>query len=95
MYGIKSQSSGKPIKKPWRIATDCRELHNAFHTKYCCGHKDHAPCAGKDTKMTENYSKPMVDLIHKAWKTCAHGITWNKKELANWGISSWDQWHNL
>ena len=71
-FGIRSISSGLPILKPWRIATNNYELYQGFKGMKCSGCSKHAPCAGKDTKLTENYSKSMVDLIHACWKKSAH-----------------------
>ena len=68
MFGLKSVYNGKLIMKPWRIATNSPELLKGFQGHLCCGHDEHAPCAGKDTKLTENYTDSMVDLIHKCWK---------------------------
>ena len=68
MFGMTSHKNKTPIMKPWRIATNSPELHSAFNGRFCCGHKEHAPCAGKDTKLTENYTDAMVTQIHSSWK---------------------------
>ena len=65
---------GKPVYKPWTVATNCSELFEALNCQKCPGPKahNHEPCAGKNTKMSENYTDPMVRIIHKAWtKHCS------------------------
>ena len=74
MYGIKSilpKTSGTPIRKPWRIATNCPIIGKAFSVK-CDGSHSHTPCEGGDTKQTENYSRRFADRFHRAFKeSCA------------------------
>ncbi len=70
MYGIKSilpGTLGAPIRKPWRIATNCPIIGNAFSVK-CDGSHSHTPCEGGDTKQTENYSRRLADRFHRAFK---------------------------
>ena len=70
MYGIKSilpKTLGTPIKKPWRIATNCPIIGKAFSVK-CDGSHSHTPCEGGDTKQTEHYSRRFADRFHKAFK---------------------------
>jgi hypothetical protein len=67
------QWKGQPIHKAWRLATDEIEISNAFDNLKCAGHplkngKMHAPCRGKDASNTENYTKDIVDRIHRAWE---------------------------
>ena len=65
---------GKPVYKPWTVATNCSELFEALNCQKCPGPKahKHEPCAGKNTKMSENYTETMVRIIHKAWtKHCS------------------------
>ena len=57
---------GKPIKKPWYIATNSNTVNSAIH-RVCPKDHEHAPCAGKDTQASENYTADMVDCIHKAF----------------------------
>ena len=69
--GLVSKKKGEPIKKPWTIATDNFDIWMDFQTKICPGpdvHPVHAHCSGQDTKLTENYTDEMVDVIHRAWK---------------------------
>jgi hypothetical protein len=57
----------KRIKKPWRISTTSRFMFHACADKWCDHSHDHVPCAGRDTKLTEEYSYDMVKAIHVAW----------------------------
>ena len=70
MLGIKSASSGLPIKKPWTIATSSKSLYDEFNNVLCMNHSSHAPCEGKDTKLTENYSVMFANRVHSAH--CKH-----------------------
>ena len=70
MYGLTSSMPsqlGKPIRKPWTIATSMREL-NLLCRK--CEHErsEHAPCAGSETKGTEGYTDELVVNLHAAVK---------------------------
>ena len=67
-----TDDEGVPILKPWTIATDGPYVQATFQDKSCPGkveHPVHTPVAGKNTKMTEIYTDPMVRLIHKGWKS--------------------------
>ena len=70
MYGVTSilpKILGTPIKKPWRIATNCPIIGNAFSVK-CDGSHSHTLCEGGDTKQTENYTRRLADRFHRAFK---------------------------
>ena len=54
MVGLTS-AKGVPIKKPWRIATNCNEIIEALSNLKCNGSHKHCPCAGSETKKTEGY----------------------------------------
>ena len=75
MYDLTSSSgslSGMPIRKPWRLDTDCAELLARLNRR-CDGTHQHAPCAGNDTKLTEGYTDPIVREVHLAWQQhCAN-----------------------
>ena len=61
-----------PILKPWTIATDGPYVQAKFQDKSCPGkveHPIHIPVAGEYTKMAEEYTDPMVRLMHKGWKS--------------------------
>ena len=70
-FGVCSQcgaNRGMPIKKPWRIDTNCPELYRAFQGKMCPGvhkHPQHAPCQGGDTVKTGHYTPSMARNIHR------------------------------
>ena len=66
-FGMKTDE-GKPINKPWYVATTDDTMRDELDRWRCPGHGAHAPCAGKYTKMTEDYTDLMVQTIHKAWK---------------------------
>eukprot|EP00972_Heterocapsa_arctica_P045438 6707624-Heterocapsa_arctica.AAC.1 len=37
-------------------------------------HPNHCPCAGKYTRMTEEYTWPMTDLVHSAWRESTYAV---------------------
>ena len=51
-FGLKSDN-GKPIKEPWRIATNMPTLFVAVNARVCDGLHEHDPCAGSNTRKTE------------------------------------------
>jgi len=66
--GVVSRVSGLPIRKPWRIACSDSRMAEALDRVRCPGkeaHPVHAPCAGSDTKTTENYTPYMAELVHQ------------------------------
>ena len=67
MLGVVSQKTQTPIKKPWTIATNCEEIIQEFSKFKCDKTHKHAPCAGQDTKQTENYSKPFAAAFHRGF----------------------------
>jgi hypothetical protein len=78
VLGIKSRS-GKPILKPWKVASTLDELVQGFG-KYRCDQKhDHAQCRGADAKLSEAYSPELLKLcIRHSGNTC-------RKLLVRWG----------
>jgi len=71
MLGLTSVVDGKPIKKPWTIATSSKEIIKQFEGLLCQGHKDHRPCEGVDTKLTEDYTPEFTNRLHIGWcKEC-------------------------
>ena len=56
-----------PIKKPLRIETTCSELAGALKEFQCKCETAHAPCEGRTTKLTEEYTYQMTDAIHRAF----------------------------
>jgi hypothetical protein len=72
MLGLTSIVDGKPIKKPWKIYTNSEEIIKQFQGLRCNGHPEHRPCAGVDTKITENYTPEFIDRLHAGWgKQCS------------------------
>ena len=66
MYGLKSIAPGKPhmhILKPWTVMTTCPGLAESLSIT-CNGKHVHTPCAGVDTKGTEEYTPEMVKRVH-------------------------------
>ena len=69
MFGLVShhgKQAGVPIRKPWRIATNSVALRKALSLT-CDGRHQHAACQGKDTKVTQAYTDPLVQTIHAAF----------------------------
>ena len=63
MYGLKSQfqETPKPIKKPWKIVTwgvSFPKLH-----RRCDRRHDHVECAGRETRITQVYTKWIAKFI--------------------------------
>ena len=63
MYGLKSQfqETPKPIKKPWKIVTwgvSFPKLH-----RRCDRCHDHVECAGRETRITQVYTKWIAKII--------------------------------
>ena len=66
-----TDKDGKPIKKPWTIATNDANLHKSLNKMQCPGklaHPEHTRLEGKLTKLSEEYTDDMVKIIHRAWK---------------------------
>ena len=66
--GLTSVVNHLPIKKPWTIASTCPAIPNMFRNMTCDGTHEHTPCAGKDIKLSEDYTPIMAKLIHRAHK---------------------------
>eukprot|EP00972_Heterocapsa_arctica_P088063 12984163-Heterocapsa_arctica.AAC.1 len=65
---------GLPIKKPWTVATSSKNIADRLSEHQCPGpatHGVHHPCAGKETKRTEEYTTEMVKVVHEAMHTDA------------------------
>ena len=63
MYGLKSkfQETPKPIKKPWKIVTWGVSFPK-LRRRCACRH-DHAECAGRETRITQVYTKWIAKII--------------------------------
>ena len=69
-FGLVSQaprSIGKPIRKPWTIASDVPAFSALCR---CCTHlpEQHVRCQGSDTRLTEGYTDDLARAIHLAWQ---------------------------
>ena len=80
MYGLTTQFGGRymPIKKPWRIVSwgIKFELH-----KRCDRRHDHGKCEGRETRITQTYTKQIADIILKT--VCRYVSIRFKKSLSN------------
>ena len=63
MYGLKSQfqETPKPIKKPWRIVTWGVSFPKL--RRRCDRRHDHVECAGRETRITQVYTKWIAKII--------------------------------
>lgn len=71
MYGLVSvrpMFKGQPIKQPWAIATNARELKEHFNKQLHHGPNEHCECSGADTHVSENYTAEIACAIHLAWE---------------------------
>ena len=60
-------STGVPLLKPWRVATNSPVIASHI-ARRCSGDHKHGPCRGKDCKRTELYTPQMASVIHDAIK---------------------------
>jgi hypothetical protein len=75
MFSLYSKvHEGKLIKNPWRISTTSHALYHSFNGHLCDKQHDHVPCAGKDTKITEEYTQHIVRTIHTSWSKQAKTV---------------------
>ena len=65
MYGLKSQfqETPKPIKKPWKIVTWGVSFPKL--RRKCDRRHDHTECAGRETRITQVYTKWIAKIIMK------------------------------
>ena len=63
-----AHSDGRPVNKPWFVATDDPTIFSALNMCRCPGCKEHAPCENKLCKTTEGYTDVMANIVHAAWK---------------------------
>ena len=80
MYGLTTQFGDRhmPIKRPWRIVSwgIKFELH-----KKCDRRHDHGKCEGRETRITQTYTKQIVDIILKT--VCRYVSIRFKKSLSD------------
>eukprot|EP00972_Heterocapsa_arctica_P031188 4591212-Heterocapsa_arctica.AAC.1 len=65
------------INKTWTMATNDGHLWRAMSGCQCPGkaaHPNHQPCAGKYIRMMEEYTWPMTDLVHTAWRESTYAL---------------------
>ena len=78
MFGltsIKQKTYGRPIVKPWRVATNCMELIQRLKrrcpgnriTDVCANGYTHVRCSGKDTKYSEGYTDELACTVLDAF----------------------------
>ena len=61
--------NGRPVNKPWFIATDDDELFNSLNRLRCPGCAQHDKCENKVAKATEAYSDYFAQTVHQAWRS--------------------------
>ena len=66
--GLRSVRDNGLIKKPWTLGNRMQELQDEFYGLTCKGEHNHTPCAGVDTKLTENYTDLLAQKIHRAFR---------------------------
>ena len=85
MYGLRSTArsiKGRPITKPWTIATDCPTLFKYLERR-CLAHWHtdettgavipHASCSGINAKVTEGYTHEFAIAVHNGHKDYVSG----------------------
>ena len=68
--GLTSIVDGRPILKPWRIATDSSHMVWSLLPLRCPGkpkHTSHALCQGRDTERSGHYPPKLARPIHDAF----------------------------
>jgi hypothetical protein len=69
MYGLVATAgkfAGLPIMKPWRVDSNCHALVQQLQLR-CNGSHQHAPCAGRDTRLSEAYTDAIAETVHQCW----------------------------
>ena len=59
---------GRPLAKPWKLATNCPGIIKRFQDLKCRGDHVHAANRGETLKATEDYSYEFVRLIHDGFR---------------------------
>ena len=93
MYGLKSQfqETPKPIKKPWKIVTwgvSFLKLH-----RRCDRRHDHVECAGRETRITQVYTKWIAKIIMNGINdhVIRNGPFVNVKVMKRWKSLAFDE----
>eukprot|EP00972_Heterocapsa_arctica_P003754 560211-Heterocapsa_arctica.AAC.1 len=66
-----------PIQKPWIIATNDGYLWRAINRRQCPGkfrHPIRQRLEGKYTRISEEYTWPMTDQVHSAWRESTYAL---------------------
>jgi len=74
LTSIGTQTKGMPIKKPWKIASDCPEIIVDFRKQQCDGSHVHARCQGADTPASESYTPKYAQVLHLAHRRHCQAI---------------------
>ena len=90
-----SRRTELPIFKPWRIDSTCAELSNRLDPMTCPGHSQHEPCAGSETKNTENYTTTFVNLVHRAFANHVRSNSARDNVRSNSVRDAWQLTENL
>ena len=71
MFGLRSVVyPDKYIKKPWTLACTDERMLEHFHGYLCEGESEfhiHTACAGKDTKLTEDYTDSFASTVNMSF----------------------------
>jgi len=65
--GLESKT-GKPLLKPWTVATDSPELEEALNGAQCTRDHTHLSIEGAETGRSAHYPRMMCEMIHNAFK---------------------------
>ena len=53
-----------PVLKTWRLMTNKPQNLEPMRRAFKCNHKHHARCEGRNTKMTETYTREFCRIAH-------------------------------
>ena len=81
--GLTSIVSYKPIKKPWTVKTNCPLIASSLSRFRCNGSHEHAPCAGPDTRRSEDYTDMFAKVVHVALANTFHIHTYPSLHVHN------------
>ena len=73
---------GDPIKKPWTIATNFRQLGLELSRFKCHCEVQHAQGRGEALKRTESYTYRMTDAIHRTFKKSTNSEAFSSRASA-------------
>ena len=68
-FGLQSVVDHRPIRKPWRVATNSQELVTILMHRQCRHHpSEHRKCGGRDTALTSSYPLMMSHAVHQGFE---------------------------